>query len=115
MIEAATASAMPSSTPKITTAAVVSRAMVNSRRRQARMRRIPPTSMSPMAMRKTIAAKAARGRLAAPARAVGHLRLGRAAVDDEGARQRGGHVGGTQADQVGVLAECLLMPPGVGA
>ena len=41
MIEAATASAMPSSTPRITTAAVVSRAMVNSWRRQAKMCRIP--------------------------------------------------------------------------
>ena len=55
------------------------------------------------------------GQLAAPARAVGHLGLGRAAVDDEAARQRGGHVGGAQADQVGVLAECLLVLPGVRA
>ena len=49
------------------------------------------------------------GELGQPAgarRAVGHLCLGRAAVND-GARKRGGHVGGTQADQVGVLAEDL--------
>ena len=51
------------------------------------------------------------GQLAAPAGAVGHLCLGRAAVDDEGARQGGGHIGGAQADQVGVLAECLLVLP----
>jgi len=38
--------------------------MANSRRRQARIRRIPATSMSPAAMRKTIAARAAMGRLA---------------------------------------------------
>ena len=55
------------------------------------------------------------GQLAAPASAVGHLGLGRAAVDDEGARQRGGHVSGAQADQVGVLAKWLLVLPGVGA
>ena len=48
------------------------------------------------------------GQLAAPARAVDHLRLGRAAVDDERAGERGGHVRGAQADQVGVLAE---LPP----
>ena len=62
MIEATTASTMPSSTPRITTAAVVSRAMTNSCRRLARMRRIPAMSMSPAAMRKTIAASAASGR-----------------------------------------------------
>ena len=55
------------------------------------------------------------GQLAAPARAVDHLGLGRAAVDDEGAGERGGHVGGAQADQVGVLAERLLVLRGVGA
>ena len=38
--------------------------MANSWRRQARIRRIPATSMSPAAMRKTIAARAAMGRLA---------------------------------------------------
>jgi hypothetical protein len=109
MIETATASAMPSSTPRITTAAAVSKAMVNSWRLQARTFRIPLMSMSPRAMRKTIAARGGDrqagqrpgeqeqddehhrasgelGQLAAPARAVGHLSLGGATVDDEGAR-----------------------------
>ena len=48
--------------PSITTAAVVSRAMANSRRRRDRIRRIPPTSMSPAAIKKTIAAWAAMGK-----------------------------------------------------
>ena len=47
--------------------------------------------------------------LAASTGAVDHLRLGRAAVDDERAGERGGHVGGAQAHQVGVLAERLLV------
>jgi hypothetical protein len=47
------------------------------------------------------------GQLAAAARTVGHLGLGGAAVDDEGARERRADVGRGQAGQVGVLAEGL--------
>ena len=54
------------------------------------------------------------GQLAAPARAVDHLHLGRAAVDDERAGERGDSIGGAQADQVGVFAERLLVLDGVG-
>jgi hypothetical protein len=54
------------------------------------------------------------GQLAAPARAVDHLDLGRAAVDDEGAGERRDSIGCAQADQVGVFAERLLVLHGLG-
>ena len=53
---------MPYSTPRATTAAIVSRATANSCFLRARMRRIPRRSMSSMAITKTTAARAASGR-----------------------------------------------------
>ena len=46
--------------------------------------------------------------------AVDHLGLGRAAVDDEGAREPGGDVGRAEADQVDVLVERVVVLGGVG-
>src|SRR5207248_8663922 len=54
------------------------------------------------------------GQLAAAAGAVRYLGFGRAAVDHERAGERGGGVGGAQADQIGGLAERLLVLGGVG-
>ena len=53
---------MPYSTLSPTTAAAVSRATANSCRLTARMRRIPATSISSTAIRKTTAARAETGR-----------------------------------------------------
>ena len=47
--------------------------------------------------------------------AVDHLGLGRAAVHDEGPGQAGADVGQPQADEVGVLAEPLVVAGSVGA
>src|SRR5580693_8934007 len=132
MTEATTASTMPSSTPSITTAAVVSRAMAGQDPPQSADVDEPggdeeddrgqggdwQAGQRPGEQKQDDEHRRAGGelgQLAAPARAVGHLGLGRAAVDDEAARERGGHVGGAQADQVGVLAEGLLVLPGVCA
>ena len=54
------------------------------------------------------------GDLAAAAGPVDHLGLGRAAVDDERARQAGARVGEAEADEVDVLVERLLVLRGVG-
>jgi hypothetical protein len=56
------ASAMPYSTPRTTTATAVTRATANSCFLEARMFRIPLTSMSSTAITKTTAARAASGR-----------------------------------------------------
>ena len=78
------ATTMPYSTPRPTTATVVSSATANSCRRAARMRRIPATSMSSMAMRKTTAASAATGRAASgPVSRTSTTRTTAAAVSGE--------------------------------
>ena len=53
--------------------------------------------------------------LAAAAGAVDDLRLRWAAVDDEGAGQAGANIGQGQTDQVGVLAETLVVARGISA
>ena len=55
------------------------------------------------------------GDLAATAGPVHHLGLGGAAVDQEGAAQAGGHVGGAETDQVDVLGEAVGAPRCAGA
>ncbi len=53
--------------------------------------------------------------MAAAAGVVDDLRLGGAAVDDEGAGETGANIGQSQPDQVGVLAEILVVARGKGA
>ena len=132
------ANRMPCSTPIATTAAAVRIASRNSPRLSRRMSRRPRRSTMPTAMVKTMLASTQRGRycsgpvrnrsttstiaakascaawLRAPGR-VGHRRLGRAAVDDEGATDRGGRVGRGEPENVGVLVDPLLMLERVGA
>jgi hypothetical protein len=112
--------------------------MANSRRRQARIRRIPATSMSPAAMRKTIAARAAMGRLASgpvsnsrtmstaapvvswaswlhpPALSATCVWVG-LPLTTKLPESAAATLAAPRPDQVGVLAEDLLVLPGVRA
>ncbi len=138
MIEATTATTMPVSTPRATTAAAVSSATANSWRRTARMRRIPRMSMSSAAIRKTTAARAAIGMEVRGPVSVSRTASTTAVVVSEASWLRppalstiwvlvglplttkvpgdcGDDVRGAQRDQVGLLAEGLLVPHGVGA
>ena len=63
-MDATTARMMPSSTPRTTTAPVVTRATVNSCQVKRRIRRISLTLMSWTTIRKTTAARAAVGKYA---------------------------------------------------
>ena len=138
MTDAMMARTMPCSTPTSTTVSAVASATTNSSGRSRRILRIPGMSTSSTPIRNTTEASTAFGMYwsglvrnsrtmmvmapvatwassAAATGAVDHLGLGGAAVHGERAREAGGHAGQAETDEVGVLAERLVVLRRVGA